>query len=152
MVLAVALAGASVVLGMNWQKQSLAAAAQVPALSEQLAKARAEHATLSQQLKPGTPAVALDEALSGFLAKLSSEAPVRRVVLAAAPSKDALVKDAADESGLASTKLTVSGRFEAYPELVSYLQTLQQGPQALVRLTVEGNAFEASFRVFGLAS
>lgn len=150
MVLALALAGASVALGMNWQKQARAASAQLPALGAQLEQARTAQTDLQQRLKPGTPAVALEQALDSFLSELTSQAATHQVGLQAIPAKEAAVKDTPDDSGLVNARVTVSGRFAAYPELVTYLQQLQRGPAALVKLTVEGDSFEASFKVFGL--
>lgn len=152
MLLAVVLAGASIAAGMNWQKQSRATSAQLPALTAQLEQSRVTRAELEKTLKPGTPAVGLDAALAAFLAQTAADAPARRVRLADAPGANAAVKEPVEAPGLAGARLTLGGRFEAYPELVAYLQGLQQGPHALVRLTVQGDSFEASFRVFGLAS
>lgn len=128
--------------------------------TRKLADAQAASSELNQVLKADKERVTLEKALSDLMLVVFNRRIEHGVSVAyATPAKlgaggamsalTAISEEVPGTKGVKSVRVNISGTYTSYLGLLGYLQDLQQGSAAIVRLQVRDQTFEVSLRVYG---
>lgn len=149
----------SVHFGKQWSEEAKQADVSVNKTSSEVSSATRVLSSVSSLLTKDDKYLTLDQAVSKVMLDVFNNRVEHGIVIAiAAPAKVAgggmskmssLAEDVPGSS-LKSVKVNLSGTYQTYPGLMSYLAELQKNPLAVVHLKVHEQTFEASVRIYGV--